>query len=277
MMTCYLQAGFGGEPIDPAVLATLKARAFDGCRIDIQSVTDPTAIQNLVANVHSAGLGCTTIITGTSQLGALNEIQTPLDLELRNEPDLEGPGAEEYALLVRDALQALGPQHRLWIGAVSNLNDRGFAYLDLLFATLAQMRLLDHQFGVSVHRYPPKHARPTTAHKGFGSREEEVARLKRMIRTGWPDRPWIVTEYGYHTAREFIWGFWPVRWTNEDVAQFTLWEWDFWQREGATQSTLYQINDGPGSSREDRYGIRTYEGLWKPVSWSVMTHKGIPI
>ena len=43
-------------------------------------------------------------------------------------------------------------------------------------------------------------------------------------------------------------------------------EWTFWRTQGAEFAVLYGINDGPTNTREDRYGIRTFNRTWKPVA-----------
>lgn len=250
-----LVAGFG----DPLAheLPALRALGVGLIRTDCQQL-DATTTRARVQEIQAAGLVPLAIIRDASQLAFL---APGVNVELRNEPDLEGPTASEYEGLVHATAvecQRLGLY--LWAGAVSNLNDRGFRFL-----SDARVDRWPASVNVSVHWYPHGET-PQVPHPGFRSREHEVAALKALI----GPRTWGVSEFGYHTASRATWLDRLFRrrrqWTDAQVAAFVAWEWNFWQAQGAVGAALYQLNDGPTSAAIDRFGIRRGDGTWKPVS-----------
>lgn len=259
-MISGINAGFG-ELIGADLLADLRARGLTLIRQDCQighRPLSPAITAVLAQEIVDAGLRPLLIVWDETQL---TELPAGVDVELRNEPDLEGPAASAYAaLLERVADIAEDRSLRLWVGAVSNLHDRGFRYLRAI------LQAAPADVGISVHWYP--HARGYThtgMHPGFVSREAETAHLRDVI----GDRRFGVSEIGYHTARHCRgWWFWRrCAWLDDvDVYHFARWERTFWEREGAAFLAWFQLNDGPQESAEHRYGIRRSTGEWKPVA-----------
>jgi hypothetical protein len=182
-----------------------------------------------------------------------------VNVELRNEPDLNGPAPDIYSKMVVTFAEVCERRGLyLWAGAVSNLNQRGLGYL-----ATARPDRWPANVNISVHRYPHGDT-PWTPHPGYSSRVHEVDTLRMIIGA----RRWGVSEFGYHTAnRATRWERWfgiKRQWTDVQVAEYVRWEWDFWQDEGAAGAALYQLNDGPTAAAIDRYGIRDIHGAWKP-------------
>lgn len=258
-----IQAGFG-ELLGAPTLTALRERGVQLVRLDCQA-SSPMSTGLLVREVLDAGLVPYPIIREAAQLAYL---PAGTNVELMNEPDLNGPSPADYEAAVQHVSRhAAGAGLRLWAGCVSNLNQRGFRYL-----REAGVERWPAEVCVSVHRYPNGHS-PVTPHSGFRSREDEVDVLLNLI----GDRPWGVSEFGFHqAARKLSWldrllGVSGRAWTDDQVAAMVAEEWAFWEGAGATGAVLYQINDGPsaGSAKPaalDTFGIRRLDGSWKPVA-----------
>lgn len=254
-----LNVGFGA-PIGPELLAALRERGVQMVRLDCQGVSD---IRPLIIEVQEAQLIPIIIIRPSRALWVPPDLG-PLDVEISNEPNLGTPPAArqtsiEYAIDVQHVAEALGDTHRLWAGVISNLDRKALQWL---------RESIDHwpaQVGVSVHRYPPTGAGPAVAHAGHEQRENEVAELQGII----GNRPWGVSECGYHTA-EWSTGWWlwrhAHRLTDQQVAEYTAWEADFWTQQNARFFCAYQINDGLSPHYNDHFGWRDINGNWKLVA-----------
>ena len=238
-----------GALVGADTLSALRAFGFEIVRIDAQTSDIDTTL-DMISEAQAAGLQPLVIISRPEHLPWLPE---GLDYELLNEPDLNGPPPPVYAELVLKAAEvARQRSQRLWIGAISNLNERGFNYL-------RDIGPLPHDVGVSVHRYGDgtfEHA-----HDGFATRESEVAQLRALI----GNRPFGVSEFGYPTNRNG-WGPFTSRITPDEAAILIRAEISFWARVGARWSVIFQLNDGPTEMRENRYGIRAFDGTWKPAA-----------
>lgn len=255
-----LQAGFG-ELLGASTLAALKGIGVQLVRLDCQA-SSPMAAGALVREVLEAGLVPYPIVREAAQL---HYLPTGTNVELMNEPDLNGPTPAVYESAVHAiSRHAEGAGLHLWAGCVSNLNARGFRYL-----REAGIDEWPASVAVSVHRYPNGDT-PTTPHSGFRSRKHEVETLRALIGT----RPWGVSEVGYHTGNRAGWLDRLLgrkrQWTDDQVAAHVAWEWAFWAEMGATGAVLYQLNDGLTSATLDRYGIRRLDGTWKPVAATFM-------
>lgn len=261
-MLIGIQSGFGfphseydrtlGE--EPgSTLTTLYQFGFDGCRLDCQDIT-PELRSELIREVEAAGLYPFVIVRDASQMDG---IHGGVNIEIRSEPDIHGISPDDYRLQIEAAYSEARQRGLiLWAGTVSNLNERGIEYLRAL-----RPQDWPADLPVSVHWYP--HGRsPLDPHPGFATREAEVAALKDII----GDRPWGVSEMGYHTGRNLCLGFWPWRWSDADVARHAEFEWKFWAHHGARFAVWYQLADGPEDTKEHLYGIRRTDGTWKPVA-----------
>jgi hypothetical protein len=211
-------------------------------------------------------------------LAMLDARAANLDVEWQNEPDGSASWIDpvDYAAQVPpflDACARVGA--RPWIGAISNLHRDALKWLRKMWAALPGP--LSPEVGVTSHRYhAPYPCDVWTPHEGFASRDDEVAALLGII----GDRPWAISEFGYHTApqlkKTWLPKWWPGnswRWTDVQVAGNVAQEWVYWRERGAVFAVLYQINDGPTDTREDRYGIRYYNEVdpfdWKAVAYTL--------
>lgn len=248
---------------DPALLADLKARGVDLVRLDLQRVADPGLYLEWIAQAQEAGLKPLCIVSDWKQIHGL---PPGLLIELRNEVNLEGPDPPAYALLLKHAADwADRGGHTLYAPAISNLDRKGLAYLRALGP-------LPTNVHASVHYYAHGYARDP--HPGFASRDAEVAALKAII----GDRPFAVTETGYHVAAQPRYTDWrknipglTVRWTEGQIAAFVAEDFAFWEHHGAEFVVIYQLADGESDTPIDRYGIRgkyadNGQWYWKKVS-----------
>lgn len=251
-----LVAGFG----DPLAheLPALKALGVQLIRTDCQKRDDETTAARTI-EILDAGLVPLVIIRDVSQLALL---PPGTNVELRNEPDLEGPTADIYETLVFEmAAECQKLELHLWAGVVSNLNERGLRYL-----SDAHVDRWPISVNVSIHRYAHGDSN-RTPHPGFRSRSHEVGALHSIIGM----RTWGVSEFGFTTGnRANSWLDRLLRrrrqWSDDQVAEMVEWEWVFWAEQGARGAALYQLNDGPTNATLDRYGIRRLDGSWKPVA-----------
>ena len=263
-MTTGICAGFG-ELIGAATLAALNARGVglvrqDG-RIGGWQILTPDECTDLAQEVLDAGLQCLFVAHTFDQIRALPD---GVQVEWRNEPDIEGPVPVAYGAEIEIAAKIAGHRGlKLWVGGISNPHARGRAYLEALRPVIAG---LPPSVGVTWHRYPVGTSNsPHTPHAGFKTRDDEVAYIRHLI----GDRAWAISECGYHTAgRSVGWWLWKrtLRWTDADVALYTSHDLNFYRQHGAEFSVVYQLNDAVPDTRLSRYGIRRVDGSWKPVA-----------
>jgi hypothetical protein len=234
-------------------LNALKSFGFTIARIDAQASDIRTTLA-MIAEAQAAGLRPLVIVRDGDQLERLPD---GIDAELKNEPDLNGPAPEMYARLVWEAIEiARRGRQTLWIGAIGNLNRRGLEYLKSLGQLPADVGVTVHRYGDGTFQDP---------HEGFQSRDAEVAALRAII----GDRPFGVSEFGYPKHR-YGWGPFRRQITPEQAAVLLRQEIAFWALKGASWSVIYQLNDGPTDTREDRYGIRAFDGTWRPAAQVLM-------
>lgn len=253
--------------VGAATLNQVRALGFRMVRIDAQQSDGPLT-RTMIAETVAADLEPYVIVRDANQL---RWVLPGTKVELRNEPDIEGPDAATYrAFLVDMAQGAIEYDLQLYAPAISNLNRRGFAYL----RELGEMPATVHG---SLHWYAHG-SNPQTPHPGSSSREDEVNTWLGHIGGG---QPWGVSESGFHTARRRRYTDWrknlPLydRWTDLDVVTYVEAEIAFWARMGAEFYLLFQLNDGPEDIPEHRFGIRSgvfhengsIDWTWKPVAY----------
>lgn len=181
-------------------------------------------------------------------------------LEIGNEPDIAAKAWKTnprgLARAFRDCyrkVREFSPTCPVLTPSVSNLNPRGFRYLEKMAA-----EGLPADCGVAVHRYP-NHGDPYAPHDTFPSRYEEASRLVEITQ----GRDIWLTETGlaegphdghYHTEMNVADAF------EHDVR--------FWSGVSAVKAFVsYQVNDGPNRREQlDTYGFRRLDGSWKPVA-----------
>jgi hypothetical protein len=235
-----LQAGFNA-PVGGGTLTELKNLGWQVIRLDVQQ-TDSDTANYMVYEVMIAQLRPLVIVRDAAQIRAMGV--PDIDYELRNEPDLEGPSPADYRQLMIAAARAtqdIGA--RLYVGAVSNLNDRGFAYLHAIRPFPEGVRVSVHRYGDGTFDDP---------HSGFANRENEVRWLQAAI----GDLPFAVTEFGYPDGDM----------SEEEAARRIRVEFEFWAGK-ADFACLYQLNDGPRNFAIDKFGIRRIDGSWKPSAY----------
>lgn len=255
-----LQAGFG-EFIGADSLIAIRERGFTIVRIDLQEQDDDRTAQ-MSQEVVDHGLQPLAIIRRPEQLYVM---PTGTLVDFGNEPDLDKflnqhwggrfanylAGAERA---VQIALNETG--HRLYVGVVSNLNKRGFAFLERL-----PWGRWPETICCSIHRYPDGRS-PKNPHKGFKSREHEVAHLRAIV----GPRPLACTETGYYDSKD--------GWTEAQVAENMAWERRFFSEQGFEVCVAFQLNDGPDHDQhpEGNFGFRRHINEqrptteWKPVA-----------
>ena len=248
-----INAGFG-DPIAHEFPA-LRERFFTHVRQDLHHLIDPVRVQMLVREFAQPGAPTPLYIVRADQIPLLPPGSMA---ELLNEPNYTML-PEQYATAWEQAHELAEPSGvQVFVGSISNLDRDALGWLSRAW----KMMTVRPSY-VSVHRYPNTGGF-AKAHKGFDRREDEVTALRQIIGS----TPFAVTEFGYHTARQWRWGFWPFRWSEATVGSFCREEWQFWYYQGAVATFLYQLNDGPSRDRLDRYGIRTTRGQWKISSAS---------
>jgi hypothetical protein len=185
-------------------------------------------------------------------------------LEIGNEPDIATAGYSEYPTDFAEAIRqchemarAHGYQGPIITGGISNLNERGFAYL----AAMMESNLIPTDTIIGFHRYPETGRLHFAPHKGFHSREDEWEML--MDITG--VHMVACTEFGYSTFTEKR----GHTRTDEEVADSVLWDLNFYEEHEALLAAIYQLNDSQIDEPEGRYGVRTFDGKWKPVAEAV--------
>lgn len=248
--TAGLQCGFG-YPLGE-VLIDLARFPFPIIRLDLQRC-DQTTTTLLAQEVIDAGLQPLCIIRSAEQMTVL---PTGSLMELGNEPDLEHEGwtPESYIAAAAECVAiALQLNLRLYLGAVSNLNPRGFNFLRKL-----PWSTYPPEICCSIHRYP-NGSSPLKPHTGSTSREHEIATLRRIVGA----RPYACSEVGYYDQGG--------HWNERDVARHMQWERNFFSEHGFEICSAYQLNDGPADGEYDfknHYGFRRLDGEWKPVAYA---------
>ena len=243
--------------LDPELAVQVHGLGFRGVRCGPEGV----------AAARAAGLRPLVVVMSIDEIDTWAE---GLDLEFMNEPDGTVDVQMTPQLYAAHAYRFIHKcrqfHARPWVGVVSNTHAAGLEWLRQMLLVLRP----DPSVGVTIHRYHPPGARGWwTPHVGASSRANEVTQFREIV----GDRPWGISEFGYHTAPQikvkWLPKWWPGntwRWTDEQVAENVRQEWTFWAAQGAEFAVLYQINDGPTNTREDRYGIRYLDGAWKPVA-----------
>lgn len=249
-----LQAGFGNSLAD--VLPELAAQGCKVVRIDCQVERDP----RLAQEVLDAGMTPLVIIRVPEQIP---DLPIGVMIEVGNEPDLAHEGWQQSpAVYWRTAGACIAYAEKGWqslyLGAVSNLNARGFGFLRGL-----PWSDIPSWVGCSHHWYPDDDM-PHASHieKGFlrkkrNTRDQDIADLKAIV----GERPLALSETGWWDG--------PYR-TETDVAEWYAFERAFWESHGYAFAVAYQIASAAAPADpaqwkpEHGYGFRRANGSWKP-------------
>ena len=252
-------------PLGP-VSTELAAKQFQLIRFDVESVTD---IANLALESIRNGLHLLPIVDTAAHINAVPWPTNPFwtGVEITNEPNINGYTAASYATHAGELIDvALGRGLTPWIGSIYNLHAESQQWLA---DVLRRLPMLDQRVGITVHRYPWGNYWSTPA-KGFGTREDEADELMDII----GGRRFGLSEFGFTEEQQCSWKWqwrWPFykktchQWSSTDVLQLIRQEYAWWDNEGADFAVAYQLNNGPIGS-DEQYGIRDFQGLWKPQS-----------
>lgn len=254
---------------DPEVLATIRSKGFGMCRFGtLEGALDLAPL----AAVRAADLVPLIIVRDGDQVqewaAAAGNDFAGAHVELWNEPDGAVDGyiaPADYAARIPDFVAACQEARVTpWIGAISNLHTAALGWMSEM--TLAAGEI-PAGVGVTFHRYPAGRTWDIP-HRGFDSREQEMAVLRSIVGS---TCPLACSEFGYHTATQmrsrYLPRNWPSnqwRWTDEETAVQIAREWEWFASQNLAFAVLYQITDGPSDHREDRFGIRRLDGSWKP-------------
>ncbi len=241
----------------PEDLVQIRERRFSVVRIDCQNTDDPMA---LIQPVLDAGLEPLAIIKRPEMLDRINE---QLYVEFGNEAcinlDNHWPGGlPEYREAAEAAVTLSRGRHRLFVGAVANLEPRDFRWLrGLPWASWPSW------VGCAIHRYPGAGfaqgkqkpfedwiGEPWTPRRY--TRDGELDALKALC----GERPYALTETGY--ARS---GYTPA-----DQAQNMAMERELFEKHGFEIAVGYQLRSEPDEMNgAESYGFRKNDGVaWWP-------------
>jgi hypothetical protein len=175
-----------------------------------------------------------------------------------NEPNLHGWSATRYALYLRRCLEVADAKGcTLWAGSVANLSATDLTWLRSL---LRQVPEITH---VDVHWYPREQDQdPRRPKPGFRSLEAQFWTLTETL----AGRAWTCSEFGIHQAPMTRgWWLWKstTRLGQREQKARLAWMCDILESHGCTAGFIYQLNDGPTDTPEDRRGIRMAGGTWK--------------
>lgn len=244
-----INAGFG-DPISNE-FDNLKRLRFTDVRQDMQYVLSPARWNFLRDEFVESGMTPLYIIN-PEQVTYLR----PGDrAELINEPNFSMTAAQYAETWNRISDVIMDNQLTMFFGSISNLNKVGITWL-----REAWNLALTKPTHVSIHRYP-RDGGVYQPHRGFQSRFDEVDAVRQIVGS---TTTLSVTEFGYHTARRWRWGFFPTRWNDTDVARMLRVEWGIWETMRIESAYVYQLNDGMSRSYHDKFGIRYINGQWKP-------------
>jgi hypothetical protein len=163
--------------------------------------------------------------------------------------------AADFAEAIRQVhavVRPLGFEGDLITGGVSNLNQRGLAYLQSMLTTPA----VPGDVVIRFHRYPEAGRGAEVPHRGFESRDEEFEALAGLV----GGRRVACTEFGYHTAEDRMGAFSRRRRSESEVADSVRWDLNFFAQRHVLLSAIYQLNDGTRDVAEERYGVRRLDG-----------------
>lgn len=222
-------------PIGVDLLREVRSLGWETARIDGM---EGHSIEPMISETVEAGLEPFVIVDSIEELA---RVPAGLDAEWTNELDGDVTPSFYRRTLDRAAGVAASLGIRLWAPCISNLD----------FDSLWWMRLVRGSgwpkglHGISAHSYGP------FPHDGFRSREDEVRQFKQLI----DGKPYRITECGLASTEGV---------SEEEQADFLIREFEFWTAQGAEAAYWFQLNDGPTDHPEHRFGIRRFDGSWKP-------------
>ena len=258
-----LNAGFGAPLLEPRPLENW-AHGFSVQRQDLQTDQGWTPdLDGCLAQGFAWEQRGGRMLYVVSDRSTLWQLPRGAWFSWRNEPKMSAAqwAAEANALEqdVRDRGLVF------WAYGQGNFEQRNLDWLR------EAVRLCPWPTHVEMHRYSPgENQDPNKAHKGFSSRDAEVAAFKSII----GGRAFLIGECGYHTGPMKIGWLKPhtEHLTARQQADRLHQEIAFWTRHGAEACVLYQEQDGPTDTAKQRFGLR-YAG---PGDWKTDDYYGAP-
>jgi hypothetical protein len=239
-----LQAGFNGDLLGADLLEQIAFHGFEVVRAEAGSNPHDVTAEILDALLMPLIICRTIQQVETLPPDVMVEIGNEPDLAHFLERDFEGSVEHWRAVSMAAVEQHLETGRMVYLGAVSNLNTRGFSFLRHL-----DWNAIPRTVGCSFHRYPEAGSY-TAGHDGR-SRDAEYDELIKIV----GHRPLALTETGYSTAT------WSPRSHQVDALAY---ERAFWELRPEVQFAIaYQLNDGPSGAEIDGYGFRDVTGQWK--------------
>lgn len=238
-------------PVAGDVLTQVRAFQFEMARADLHENTTDEAVDILVS-LRQADLATLAVLFEPDQVRALSQhLDWPIAVEYRNEPDLDRSmtptryrrGLEDMALACAEA------GWPLYAGVASNTIDRGYAFVKACWPFPEGVRVSWHRYAPTYHADEPQH--------GSHTRQEEIAKIKAIIGA----RPWGISECGYAVLAGQLTEAQQADELRKEMAFAATTDADFWG--------IFQLGCGPGTSREENYGIRRFDGTWR-LSASVL-------
>jgi hypothetical protein len=259
-------AGFGAL-IGQEWLAGLRSRGWEVIRQDAQYLS-VDKIAPIVRELQDAGFRPVLIMTAA---------QTPymprgIDVNMLDAPDPTPGGMEPwlrvspeaYAAAINAAMpHARARDLRVWAGFVHIGEAQPMNWFRRVFP------LLDPDVRICVNRYPPGGASDFNA-SHLGGREREMRAFKSVI----GDRPWCVSEVGWHQGPLKHWyqrafgGHYHL--TDAQIADLARQEAAYWRRHGADMMCWYQVQDEAARCPQHPIMPATWQGgfgLRRPTGW----------
>ena len=272
----------GGIPIDTELLSVLRDLGVQALRCDVPA--DGDLAPHVLPYVGS-GIRPLFLLHNPARHQPLADIalvelgHDGYDLEVFNEPSgVRGPQTgpsdmvtfEDYLegiLAVHHDARARGFFGAIYAGAPGNIGPEWWPWLE------RTMLMTPGDVDLAFHRYSYKtqddRLRPWPP---FASRVEE---LDALVRIAGATRRIACTEYGYHTAPEHV-GFldaikqgrlpYTTQLTDEQVLNNLVADLRLYDAGLVTDAFLYNINDGPNNTAGERWGIRRFDGSFKPAA-----------
>jgi hypothetical protein len=265
-METGLQAGFGDALANLRVLETL---GIQWARVDITEAVNYPAVVGAFQTSTVKPLFLIRDVSKAAQL--IDSIFNFLDssktaIEIFNEPNYNGISPKVWF----DGIMAVYKDARLRnykgdiiAGAIGNLNKSG---LDFWEAVKVNKLPLDVVLG--FHRYQPGtqigwngQTRREVPWDGFNSRTDELNYVHKVAGI----RDIALTEFGYHTAPEYIWWH-KVQMSNEQARDCLAADFRLFNQNNVKIAVVYQWSDGLTEDYMSHFGITDTNANLKPQS-----------
>lgn len=273
------QTGFG-YPVGTDVLSVMKAKGWAVQRIGIDHKNPKKEwLLACVAEVQDAGLTPLVLIPTTLAEWVPEGVEVEFysnDLD----PTIMGAEADLRQLdpvAIAASVDAVMPMCRekgqaVYAGCVSNFSLPALDWLKRFSNALKAQDVV-----LTVHRYPDYGTRTSAdPRKGFKTREDEYRALEAAV----GDRPWAVTESGWHVGKYMKWQgdlykvlerIWPgscsFTLNRQQCADNCLGDARWVRDHGGLMYIWFQAWEG----KEPDSGLRDIHDVWQPAS-DVPTH-----